>query len=260
MITQGMNIMSEHSKSNLEFNGKLEQITFADTRVYKRAEDLFYPSVTTILQYMPKGKFFETWLKDVGHNAEIILQRAGKEGTQVHEAVEALVKGEEVTWLDNYGNAKYSILVWKMIIKFHDFWTTYKPTLISSEDFIYSDTHKYAGTMDLVVELEGEKWLLDVKTSNSLYRSYDLQLAAYATALKEAKGIKVDRTGILWLKASTRGSSSKKGVMQGEGWQIKPADEIEKNFKLFKTIYDLYTIDHPNPKPAYNTYPISLKF
>ena len=259
MIKQGMNILEQNEKKRLDFNPDLKQINFLDRRVYKRSEGVYYPSVTTILQYMPKNKFFESWLKDVGHNADLIMRKAGKEGTQVHEACEKLVKGEEISWMDNYGNAKYSQMVWEMILKFYDFWSTYKPELISTEDFVWSDEHRYAGTADLVVKMDGEIWLLDLKTSNSLHKSYDLQLASYAKALEECKGIKIERTGVLWLKANTRSASKKEGVYQGKGWQIKVVDEIDHNFELFKMIYKLYSLENPTTEPIYNSYPTTLK-
>jgi len=254
-----MNILEQNEKNRLDFNPDLKQINFLDRRVYKRGEGVYYPSVTTILQYMPKNKFFESWLKDVGHNADLIMRKAGKEGTQVHEACEKLAKGEEVTWMDNYGNAKYSQLVWEMILKFYEFWKSYKPELISTEDFVWSDEHKYAGTADLVVKLDGQVWLIDLKTSNSLHKSYDLQLASYAKALKECKGITIERTGILWLKAHCRSASKKKGVYQGNGWQIKVVDEIDHNFELFQMIYKLYSLENPTTEPIYNSYPTTLK-
>ena len=259
MIKQGMNILKQNEKKNLEFNPDLQQINFLDRRVYKRSEGVYYPSVTTILQFMPKAKFFETWIKDVGHNADFIMRKAGKEGTQVHEAAEALVLGEEVSWMDDYGNAKYSQIVWEMILKFADFWKTTKPELISTEDFVWSDEHKYAGTADLVVKMDKETWLLDIKTSNSIHKSYDLQLASYAKALEESKGIKIDRTGIIWLKAHTKGPSKKKGVYQGKGWQLRIIDDIDKNFELFKMIYELYKLENPVTEPIYNSYPTTLK-
>ena len=259
MIKQGMNILKQNEKKNLEFNPDLQQINFLDRRVYKRSEGVYYPSVTTILQFMPKAKFFETWLKDVGHNADFIMRKAGKEGTQVHEAAEALVLGEEVSWIDDYGNAKYSQIVWEMILKFAEFWKTAKPELISTEDFVWSDEHKYAGTADLVVKIDKETWLLDIKTSNSIHKSYDLQLASYAKALEESKGIKIDRTGIIWLKAHTKGPSKKKGVYQGKGWQLRIIDDIDKNFELFKMIYELYKLENPVTEPIYNSYPTTLK-
>ena len=259
MINVGTNVLKEHSKNRLQFDGELKQINFLYRRVYQRSEGVYYPSVTTILQYMPKNKFFEMWLKDVGHNADLIMRRAGKEGTQVHEAIETLLDGEELHWMDDYGNAKYNEKVWEMINKFVDFWTTYKPELISTEEFVYSDEYRYAGTADLVCKLDGETWLIDFKTSNSLHKSYDLQLASYAKALGEAKGIEIERTGILWLKSSKRGPSKQKGRIQGKGWELKVIDDIEENFELFQLIRKLYNLENPDTEPIYTKYSTVLK-
>ena len=259
MIKQGMNILEQNEKKRLDFNPELKQINFLDRRVYKRGEGVYYPSVTTILQYMHKNKFFETWMKDVGHNADLIMRKAGKEGTQVHEAAEKLVEGEEISWMDDYGRAKYSQIVWEMILKFADFWKTFKPELISSEQFVWSDEHKFAGTADIVCKMNGEVWLIDIKTSNSIHKSYDLQLASYAKGLEESRGVKIERTVILWLKAQSRGPSKQKKVIQGKGWKLLQIDEIEKNFELFKLIYKLYELENPNTEPVYNSYPTTLK-
>jgi len=254
-----MNILEQNEKKRLDFNPELKQINFLDRRVYKRGEGVYYPSVTTILQYMPKNKFFETWMKDVGHNADLIMRKAGKEGTQVHEAAEQLVEGKEISWMDDYGRAKYSQVVWEMILKFADFWKTHKPELISSEQFVWSDEHKFAGTADIVCKMNGEVWLIDIKTSNSIHKSYDLQLASYAKGLEESRGVKIERTGILWLKAQSRGPSKQKKVIQGKGWKLLPIDEIDKNFELFKLIYKLYELENPNTEPIYNSYPTTIK-
>jgi hypothetical protein len=161
--------------------------------------------------------------------------------------------------MDDYGKAKYSQIVWEMILKFHDFWTTHKPELISAEEFVWSDEHKYAGTADIVCKMNGEIWLLDIKTSNSIHKSYDLQLASYAKALGESKGVNIERTGIIWLKAQSRGPSTQKNVIQGKGWKLLQIDEIDKNFELFQMIYKLYSLENPNTEPIYNSYPTTLK-
>jgi hypothetical protein len=161
--------------------------------------------------------------------------------------------------MDDYGNAKYSQLVWEMILKFAEFWKTYKPELISSEQFVWSDKHKYAGTADIVCKMNGETWLLDIKTSNSIHKSYDLQLASYAKGLKESRGVTIERTGIIWLKAHSRGPSKQKNVIQGKGWKLLQIDDIEKNFSLFKNIYELYSLENPNTEPIYNSYPTTIK-
>ena len=97
MINKGTNILTENAKKRLTFNPELKRIDFADRRVYQRSEGVYYPSVTTVLGYMPKNKFFESWLKDVGHNADLIMRKAGDEGTQTHNAIEELLAGKELT-------------------------------------------------------------------------------------------------------------------------------------------------------------------
>jgi len=259
MIYKGANVLNEHKKKKLMYDGNLEQITFLDRRVYKKEEGVYYPSVTTVLQYMPKNKFFDNWLKDVGHNADLIMRKAANEGTAVHEAVEDLIAGKEITWMDDFGNAKYNLVVWQMILRAAEFFQKHKPTVIAAEEFTFSDKYEYAGTADLIVEMDGEIWLLDVKTSNNLHRSYNLQLAAYAKAWEEMFGQKIDRTGILWLKSSKRGPSKKEGIYQGKGWEVKQIDDIDENFELFKTIYSLYKLDNPTTEPIYNSYPTKVK-
>jgi ATP-dependent exoDNAse (exonuclease V) beta subunit len=254
MIYKGANLTDLEKRDVVRYDRELEQITFLDKRYYN-LDGEWVPSVTTVLQYLPKGKFFEGWLKDVGHSADIILEKASKEGTEVHNAAEDLVLGKEVTWLDESGNTKYSLQVWQMILKFHEFWTKYKPKLIKPEGRIYSKEHKYAGRYDLLVELDKELWLLDIKTSNSLQRSYDLQLAAYIKAFKESYDVDVQRAGILWLKAATRTESKKAGVYQGKGWQVKEVIDFDKNFGLFKNVYKFYQEDNEDFEPSAITIP-----
>jgi hypothetical protein len=258
MIRQGENLLTENKRGKLKYEPDLKTVSFLDKRYYKMSEDVYYPSVTTYLDYMPKNKFFQEWVKDVGHNADIILERAAREGNQVHSAVEELVLGNTVNWLDEYGNTKYNYLVWNMILKFHEFWTTYKPTLIKTEGVVYSDAHKYAGRYDLLVELDKEVWLLDVKTSNSLHKTYDVQLSCYVKALKETLDIDVERAGIIWLKAQTRGESKKKGIYQGKGWQIKEVEDFDHNFELFKHVQAFFLEDNKDTMPNTIKIPTTL--
>ena len=76
----------------LEISEDATQITLPDARYYRR-NGKYYPSVTYVLSYYPKGKFFENWLKDVSHNSDIIVRRASEEGTAVHDAIERFLDG-----------------------------------------------------------------------------------------------------------------------------------------------------------------------
>jgi genome maintenance exonuclease 1 len=258
MIDRHVNIIKDPKiKRIIEYSEGDKQVNVLDSRFYKR-NDKYYPSVTSVLNYFPKNKFFHEWLKDVGHNADIIASKAASEGTQVHNAIDRFLNGEEIKWIDDNGRAEYSLEVWKMILKFADFWNTHKPELIASEYHLFSDTHEYAGTTDIIVKLNNQVWLLDIKTSNSLHTSYDLQLAAYAVAWNETHNTLIERTGILWLKASTRGEG-KKDAIQGKGWQLKPSDGIATNFEMFKKIYDIYKLENPEFKPITELLPTSIK-
>lgn len=258
-IYKGKNLLKLGESKRLKFDSAMKQINFLDYRVYERSEGVYYPSVTSILQYVPKGRFFENWLKEAGPSADVIKQKAAKEGTQTHNLIERLIKGEEISWMDDFGNAICNEEVWQMVLKFVDFWNTYKPTPVAIEQFLYSDEDQYAGTVDFVCKLNGETWIIDFKTSNNLHRSYEMQLASYVKAWQEMGKGAVDRAGILWLKSAKRGPSKQKGKIQGKGWELSEVEDIPANFDLFKTVYKLYKLDHPKIEPIYKNYPVTVK-
>jgi hypothetical protein len=259
MIEKGYSIHKKSIKRLLEMDPDGKQVNFLDNRFYKRY-DKYYPSITSILQYFPKGKFFETWLKDVGHNSEIIVKKAADEGTQTHNLIEKYLTGEEIKWLDEYGNATCSLLVWQMLLKFVEFWETEKPELIESEIHLFSDKHEIAGTCDLVIKMRDELWILDIKTSNSLHTSYDLQLAAYATCWNEIFEEKISNTGILWLKSAKQKADKKGEKIQGKGWEVSISSRnVEENWELFNNVYNLYKLENPNDGPSFNQFPLSVK-
>jgi hypothetical protein len=257
MIDKNSNIIHDPKiKRIVEYSSDNKQINVLDQRFYRRNEE-YYPSVSSILNYFPKNQFFHSWLKDVGHNSEIIAQKAAWEGTQVHNAIEHFLNGNELNWIDEEGSALYGLEMWKMILKFADFWNTHKPELIATEYHLFSDEYKFAGTADIICKIDGRIYLLDIKTSNSIHNSYNLQLAAYAQAWNETHNEKVVDTGILWLKAATRGPAKDK--IQGSGWQLKQVGDIEYNFNMFTKIYDIYKMENPNNKPATQMLPTTVK-
>ena len=259
MIEKGHSIHKKSIKRLLEVDNESKQVNFLDTRFYNRNGE-YYPSVTSILQYFPKGKFFENRLKDVGHNADIIAKKSADEGTQTHSLIEKYLTGEQIDWLDEKGNAVCSLNVWQMLLKFVEFWETEKPELIESEIHLFSDAHKIAGTCDLVVRMRDELWILDIKTSNSVHTSYDLQLAAYTTCWNETFEEKVTKNGIIWLKSSKHKADSKGNKIQGKGWEIVTSSRsIEENWNLFTKVHDLYKLENTNLEPSFNKFPISVK-
>ena len=241
----------------LKVSDDAQQITLPDSRYYRR-NDNYYPSITYVLSYYPKGKFFEDWLKKVGYSADWIVKKAGEEGTQTHELIEAYLNDEELCFLKDNGYPRYSPEVWKMFLRFVEWWETYNPTLLEAEVHLFSDEIKVAGTCDLVCEIDGELWIIDFKTSNHLQTTYDLQTAVYGKCYEECYGKKPDRYGILWLKSSKRRFSKDK--MTGKGWEMYESKRTqEENLDIFKTIKKLFDLENPNPSPFIDEFKTTVK-
>lgn len=236
------------------FDEELKQITINDRRFYEREKGKYYPSVSFILKYNYKGEYFDSWLKDTGHNSDFIAQKAAEEGTEVHKAIEdMLINKKKLVWINSDGYMNYSPLIWRMIVKFQNFWKQINPELIHSEILTLSDEYKYAGTADLIIKIKDEVWLVDIKTSNNIQDNYYYQLAAYKHSLSE-NGIKVDRTGILWLKSKTRKESKDK--IQGKGWALLESENgYTSDFSSFLTIYDLFKLNNKDSEPEIYKFP-----
>ena len=105
MKTKKRNIKKRYNRI-LEISEDAKQITLPDSRYYRR-NGSYYPSITYVLSYYPKGKFFEDWLKKVGYSSEYIVKKASEQGTQVHEMIEEYLNGKELNFLSSTGNPLY---------------------------------------------------------------------------------------------------------------------------------------------------------
>jgi hypothetical protein len=92
-------------------------------------------------------------------------------GTDVHDLAEKLVHGEEVDVPEHLAAHVAGYVEWL---------DRFNPRPLWTERPVASRKWQYAGKFDLIAELLGQTWLLDVKTSRGVYGSTALQLAAYA--------------------------------------------------------------------------------
>ena len=245
----------------LEISEDAKQITMPDSRYYRR-NGKYYPSITYVLQYYPKGKFFEDWLKKVGYASEHIVRKAGEQGTETHEMIEDYLNGKELNFLSTSGHPQYNPDVWQMFLRFVDFWETHKPKLIETEVHLFSDEIKVAGTCDMVceIEIDGkiELWIIDFKTSNHLQTTYDLQTAIYGKCYEECYGKKADRYGVLWLKSSKRKIAE--GKIQGKGWEMYESSRTqEENIDIFMTVKKLFDLENPKHSPVFTEFRTQAK-
>ena len=245
--------------NNFIINNNKGRIEFLDNRFYLTEDGGYVPSVTTILEAYPKDAAYFKWIKDVGSDADAIRDEAGRRGSVVHHLTECYDYGEEVTFL-GHDAPKYKMLEWAMFERYVDFSVTHNPEHIIIEGNYISANLGFAGTIDRVCDIYGKKTLLDIKTSNSIYPSYWLQLAAYFQLLHEQTRHGIDQVAILWLNAKTR-TTGKNGAIQGIGWQLvtKPIDEVWKDYDMFMATKKLWNALNEDVKPKMTSYQLKYK-
>jgi len=98
---------------------------------------------------------------------------AAVRGTEVHAVAERVVHGESVDVAPHIAG---------FVSGYVDWLDRFQVVPVLTERSVGNRQHYYAGRFDLVADMGGARWLLDVKTSKGVYGSVGLQLAAYRGA------------------------------------------------------------------------------
>ena len=142
-------------------------------------DDVWYPRVTRILEIKAKPAL-DNFFREMGSyaSAETVKNRSAEEGTLVHQTIEKIVRGGAVTIPEAIAPA---------VEAFQEFnrhnQITFHPDYLERQ--VWSGRHRYAGTVDALASVGGKFGVLDIKTSSGFYPEYNLQTAAYVTALQE---------------------------------------------------------------------------
>lgn len=235
----------------------LARLTLDEERWYIReTEDpktkvkshIYLPSCSWISSFYPKGIAYFKWLADKGWNeAEAIKEERGKEGTKVHKAVELLLAGQEVKMDDAILNPKSGLLEplnvneYTAVISFVEWWKTLdKPQLLLSEETIWNEKAGYAGTLDMVVKINGVDYLIDLKTSQYIWPSHEIQVAAYGHSFKKVPKLAILQVGY------KRNKNGYKFTM------------IEDKYPLFLAAKQIWENECEGMKPFQKDYPLSV--
>lgn len=249
------------------------RITYKDKR-FNEANDRkgeFYPGSTTILQCAPKDSSYYDWLKKYGNASDTITLEAMEKGSTVHQLTEDYDKGLSISAMSEDGRALYSSNEWEMFMKYVEFSEKHKPQVLVNESTYCLSPLGYGGTLDRVVTMNEETWLLDIKTGN-MYEYYWMQLASYKRLFEEwqmfvYKKIKVpiDRIGIIHLNAKTRGEDKKGKAIQGYGWAIETpemwftGDAYSHYLDLFDAVHKIWRFQNPSFKPHNKIFTLEVK-
>jgi hypothetical protein len=140
-------------------------------------DGVWYPRVTSIVSIKAKPALYKYYADLPSFAAgEAIKNKSAEEGTLLHETVESILGGKETTIPDSVTAA---VSAFKKFQNEH----TIVPHMI--EERICSKKHNYAGTIDVLADVDGVLGVLDIKTSIAIYRDYGIQAAAYVEALQE---------------------------------------------------------------------------
>lgn len=155
---------------------------YKDVEQFKSAsgyeiEGAWYPRVTKIVEIKSKPalNFYYAQAKNYAE-AQAQTQKSAEEGTMVHEAAEAILKGEE---------PEIKPIIAPAIAGFRNFLSQVQ-IQVSPEHIerrIFHPDERYAGTIDTLATINGKFGVLDIKTSQAIYRDYNIQTAAYIAAL-----------------------------------------------------------------------------
>lgn len=240
-----------------EVNDNIVQITIADERWYIKEtqtsaglETNYVPSVTWIASHYPKGIAYFKWLADKGWDeAESLKQEAGDKGSKVHYAIEDLVNGKTVKMDDKYINPtteeeeELTLEEYECLMSFSGWFNAVKPKVIETEVTVFNDEYNYAGTIDLICEINRELWIIDYKTSQSVWPSYEIQVSAYKQAIPKYSRAKL---GILQLGYRRNKNNYK-------------FNEIEDKFELFLAARQIWENESSKIVPKKKDYPMELK-
>lgn len=218
-----------------------------DTHYYFVNEE-YYPSVTAILdQAAPVGYGLRSWLlANTAESADEIKSTTAALGSKLHDAYQSLLLGKKLNMLDGYPSTKEK----KHIVSFYNWFAGFAPdiTSIQTEHTVASVSLKYAGTLDLAIMRNNERWIIDFKTTSGIYYSHELQVVAYKRAYEEMYKVNVDHVAIL-----------RTGTRHKDGFEFK---EVTRGFGDFKAVYDTYLAmnggEIPAP-PLINTYPLEVQ-
>ena len=238
------------------------QITTPDERWYANkptsemdklkiiSQEDFYPSVTWIASYYPKGAAFERWQAEKGiDKAEEVKNAAGEKGTRVHHACEDLIMGTEIKidaqYADRNGELKE--------LTAEEYWTTMtfrkfledeKPFVLGIEYTIINDEFKFGGTVDIKCRIKSDNYqfvhIIDIKTSKAIYPSHKIQLSAYRHSDKDC-----EKTDILQVGYK----------LNKNGYKLT---EIPDKFSLFLNVRGTWEEEQGDVVIPQRDYPLSL--
>lgn len=248
---------------------KIVRITTIDERWYAKEtinketglpEYTYYPSSTWIAGYYPKGIGFYKWLAQKGWDeAEALKVAAGERGSKVHQGTELLDKGEEIKIdsklinPDTLEEEELTVEEYECLISYKDWFNETKPEVLATELTVFNEKEGYAGTLDRIMRIDGQIWVIDIKTSQTIWEEHILQISSYKQADIDYKELGI--TDQEW--------KDRKIATLQLGYRLNKKNckftEQEDKFGLFLYAKAIWSNENPEAKPKQRDLPLSIK-
>jgi hypothetical protein len=143
-------------------------------------DGFWYPRVTKIVEIKSKPALYHFYGKmESFAAAEAVKKKSATEGTLIHETIEAIMLGQKPEVPASIEPSVRAFLEFVLTKNIH-----VDPTYVEKRLVHYDE--RYAGTLDAIALIDGKLGILDIKTSQEIYRDYNLQTSAYLAAMKES--------------------------------------------------------------------------
>ena len=154
--------------------------------IYRLSDGTRVPGVTTILgDTIPKPALVQ-WANKLGLQGietRKYVDELATIGTLAHYLIECTLSNKEPDLKDYSPNQ--IALAYNSYRKFEEWVKKVDIEVIMSEQASVSEVHRYGGTIDAYLIVDGRPTLLDIKTSKVCYPDHYTQIAAYALLIEE---------------------------------------------------------------------------
>jgi len=151
----------------------------------------------------PVSKLPEYLLEEIAKKSTQAGKKKAREaasiGSLVHNYAEQYDKSQSITpeLAKQIKEHEEKKKIEKCIEKYHDWMKGNKDEIIDQEEIVGSVLHRFGGKYDTLRRRGNLTILSDYKTSTGIHTEYLIQLGAYALALEEWRGIKVDAVEVI---------------------------------------------------------------
>lgn len=269
-------------KNNFFVNLEAKRIQVPSQRWYEIGDyektGIAYPSVTTILKVKAQEGLmnWQVQLAKSGVDPREVGKENMDEGSTVHNAAESLMNGEKLVYSEEYDFWGEWIPICRFIEAYKEL--EIKPIII--EQTIWSNSRKYAGTLDLfaTIKLKDLKKpvlaLIDLKRSAGAYVDYQWQISSYKEALLEmaekpdsyskrlnsylCEKFEIKQEDLPALINSTRCFLLLLNVPTKKGWRLTEVDNLGAKMVSFNACNGLFQSMYPDLKYVRELYPTEL--